>query len=162
MQNIKNVWLVFVYEEPLGLLELLISLAKFSHEQFLRQKRDLGSTTNIILDKHVFFFIIFIFSVKIPLRWLRQRLAKPKKKPNPLIRRKGIRVTLRENALPNMITRRQPRFQVQGDVIFLSLPSQYHHLLLYHHSSLYSIPSKKFQIKFHKKTTMWWYVINLS
>lgn len=108
------------------------------------------------------FFIIFIFSVKIPLRWLRQRLAKPKKKTNPLIRRKGIRVTLRENALPNMITRRQPRFQVQGDVIFLSLPSQYHHLLLYHHSSLYSIPSKKFQIKFHKKTTMWWYVINLS
>ena len=57
MQNIKNVWLVFVYEEPLGLLELLISLAKFSHEQFLRQKRDLGSTTNIILDKHVFFLL---------------------------------------------------------------------------------------------------------
>ena len=48
---------MFVYEEPLGLLELLISLAKFSHEQFLRQKRDLGSTTNIILDKHVFFLL---------------------------------------------------------------------------------------------------------
>ena len=119
--------------------------------------------TNTILNKHAS-FIIFIFSVKIPLQWLRTETGETikKKKPNPLIRRKGVRVTLRENALPNMITRRQLRFQVQGDVIFLSLLSQYHHLLLYHHSSLYPVSSKKSKIKFRKKTTMWWYVINLS
>ena len=47
------------------------------------------------------------------------------------------------------------------DFIFLSLLSQYHHSLLYHHSSLYLAPSRNFKIKFHKKTLVW-YVINLS